>query len=274
MADRTAKIRPYKGDDPDQRLVRFTVGKAAMEGLAVANAKTYMHPLFFVVWTALSAVLIQWFNWWPNLGMPWWAWLKPIPAFAAFLVPLMFLVDLQNRPSFEEAMTKVLHGPDMIDLAAYYSRSSASGLWLLEFGDKFVGLIAMDASLDATSDETFDTKATPAQIDALKKRYNKKGTSQVASIRHFYVMEEYRAALVQEDLLHYAVTQAFTKDPKVKVIKGADSELERWKVRAYAKEGFTVENALKRIGLVGWKVRFRELTREKWEELQKKAQRM
>lgn len=270
MAERVAKIRPYKGDDADEKLVRFTVGKASMEGLASANAKTYVHPIFLAVWTALAAALIQWLNWWPNTALPWWTYLKPIPAFAAFLVPLMFIVDLRNRPPFEEALNEVLRRPDMVDLQAYYSRSPSSGLYILEYGDKFVGMLALDASMDATSNKTFNSNDSPAQANAIKKQFSKKGTSEIATVRHFYIMEEYRAALVQEDLLHYAVSQAFGNDPKLRIIRGIDSDLERWKVRAFTKEGFAVEKELKRIGLLGWRFRSRELTRERWEELQKK----
>ena len=35
-----AVIRPYKAGEDDQRLARFTIGKARMEGLAVANRKS------------------------------------------------------------------------------------------------------------------------------------------------------------------------------------------------------------------------------------------
>ena len=35
-----AKIRPYQPNADDQRLARFTVAKARMEGLAVANKKS------------------------------------------------------------------------------------------------------------------------------------------------------------------------------------------------------------------------------------------
>ena len=90
----------------------------------------------------------------------------------------------------------------------------------------------------------------------------------MAVIRHFYVLEEYRAAFVQEDLLHFAVAHAFSKDAKVKVIKAVDNNFEKWKSAALTKEGFIVEKALKRFGLLRWTVRMRELSRERWEKLQ------
>lgn len=61
----------------------------------------YFHPFFLAAWTALASILIQYFGWWPKPELPWWTYMKPLPAFAAFLVPLMFIVDLlvPSRPS-------------------------------------------------------------------------------------------------------------------------------------------------------------------------------
>ena len=49
----------------------------------------------------------------------------------------------------------MLRRPDLADIGKYYSlRSPASGFFILEYGDKFVGFIAVDASIDSTSEET------------------------------------------------------------------------------------------------------------------------
>jgi hypothetical protein len=173
-----------------------------------------------------------------------------------------------NRPHFEEQAQEILRRPDLLDLSEYYTRSPSSGLWILEFGEKFVGLLALDASLDSMSVKTFSSNGNASQTAALRKQLSKKGTSAVATIRHFYIMEEYRPALIQEDLLEYAVSQAFSKDPKVKAIKAVDSDFEKWKAAALTKEGFVVEKELKRVGLLRWKIRSRELTRERWEQVQ------
>ncbi|KIP11990.1 hypothetical protein PHLGIDRAFT_27606 [Phlebiopsis gigantea 11061_1 CR5-6] len=262
-----AKIRPYQPNGDDQRLARFTVAKARMEGLAVANRKTYVDPRFLAVWVALASLLIQYLNWWPNPSLPWWTYLRPIPAFAAFLVPLMFIVDLSNRPYFDAETQKVLHQIDILDFHAYYARSPASGFWILEYGKKFVGLIAIDASLDSTSDKTVVSNGNPSQVAAVQKETSKRGTSEVATIRHFYVMEEYRSTLMQEDLLHFAVQQTFSMDRKVKKIKAADSTLEPWGGAAMTKEGFTTEKQLGKMGILGWAIRSRVLTREKWAQI-------
>lgn len=79
-------------------------------------------------------------------------------------------------------------------------------------------------------------------------------------------MEEYRSALMQEDLLHFAVEQAFSTDRKVKKIKAVDSALQPWAGAALAKEGFATEKQLGKIGILSWAVRSRVLTREKWEQ--------
>ena len=175
-----------------------------------------------------------------------------------------------NRPYFEEQGQEVLRKIDMIDFEAYYSRSPASGIWILEYGSKFIGLIAVDASLDSESEQTLSSNVDDPQNKAIRKQIGKKGTSSVATIRHFYIMEEYRRAFVQEDLLHFAVSHAF-KDPKVKVIRAVDATYDKWKAAAFTKEGFSVEKELRRIGVLRWIVRSRELTRERWEEKQKSS---
>ena len=43
MTDEPAAIRPYKHCDEDDRLARFYIGLANMEGLAVANSKSVWH---------------------------------------------------------------------------------------------------------------------------------------------------------------------------------------------------------------------------------------
>lgn len=171
-----------------------------------------------------------------------------------------------NRPYFEEEMQHALRRPDILDLHAYYSRSPASGFWILEYGVKFVGLIAIDASLDSTLDTTVSSNGNAAQIAAVKKQTSKKGTSEVATVRHFYVMEEYRTTFMQEDLLQFAVQHTFSKDSKVKTIEAVDSTLELWAGKAMTKEGFSVEKTLKRIGILGWYTRSRVLKRGRWEQ--------
>lgn len=154
-------------------------------------------------------------------------------------------------------------------MEAYYSRSPASGLWLLEFGDKFVGLIAIDASLDSQSNETLDSLQNDKKA---QQRTTKKGTSSVATIRHFYVMEEYRSTYVQDDLLQHAVKQAFQSDKTVKMIRGVECTLDKWATKAYRKAGFIVEQVIAKLGILRWSVRTRVLKRSQWEESLKKSE--
>lgn len=137
---------------------------------------------------------------------------------------------------------------------------------MLEYSGKFVGLIAVDASLDSASNATFTSNGNAKQVEAIKKQLSKRGTAEVAVIRHFYVMEEYRVAGVQEDLLQYAVDQTFKNDSKVKVIRIVDSALSPWVGSALAKEGFVIEKTVRKIGTLGWKVQERALARDVWKQ--------
>ncbi|KAI0094651.1 hypothetical protein BDY19DRAFT_913875 [Irpex rosettiformis] len=263
------QIRPYvRGQD--DKLVRFTIGRACVDSLATANNKLYLHPLTLSAWFGFSCLLITYMQWWPAADWPLWTWLKPVPLFAAWAVPIMFAIDWYNRPYFEARAEDVLRRPDMYQVEPYYARSPASGVWILEYGEKFVGLICVDASMDSLSEETLND----ANKDDRKYLQNKweKGTSHTANIRHFYAMTEYRKTGVQEDLLEYAIKHVFETDKTVKTIVATENTLDDWTTRAYRKEGFGVDRVVGKMGILGWELRRRVLTRKQWEERQKKAE--
>jgi len=103
-----ALIRPYAARD--LKLVKFMVGKANLQSLAVANNKStwsfvcqrpalkkmslaYIHPITLALWFALSSAFMQAMSWWPTGEHGLLGYLRPFPAFAAVAVPLMFFVD-------------------------------------------------------------------------------------------------------------------------------------------------------------------------------------
>lgn len=100
-----------------------------------------------------------------------------------------------------------------------------------------------------------------------------KATSDTAVIRHFYVLEEYRGAGPQEDLVHHAVSQAFSKDSKVQRITATDTGLTPYFTKALTKEGFFKEKTIGKLGVQGWNINLRALTREEWENRSRKASR-
>ena len=164
-----------------------------------------------------------------------------------------------NRPFFEEATQELLKRPDMRDIPVHYSRSPASGFWVLEFGNKFIGIIAIDAS--------------PESSRKYKSGKNDKGkeiTSPVAILRHLYVDEPYRAIGMQKDLIDHAVSHTFTSSTAVQSIEAADSPLIGY-VRVGLKEaGFELQKNTKTVGLLGWKLGERVLERATWEKSTKK----
>ncbi|KAJ3507709.1 hypothetical protein NLJ89_g6151 [Agrocybe chaxingu] len=231
MADSVARIRPY--EPADKTLVQFMVSKANLQGLAVANNKVYTHPVTIAIWVALSSVFIHLMNWWPASLHGFMGYLKPIPAFASTAVPVMFFVDWINRPYFESLTQDVLRYTDMSDIPGYYSRSPASGLWLLEFGNTFVGLIGMDAS-------------PPKKITGEQK------VPHTALVRHFHVEESFRRSNVQDDLLDYAVKHAFNTDPKLERIEATDSPLVPYLRTCLRAAGFELDHHTKKIGILQW----------------------
>ncbi|KAG7450453.1 uncharacterized protein BT62DRAFT_1001275 [Guyanagaster necrorhizus] len=248
MVEPTARIRPFKAED--EKLAKFTIAKANMEGLTTANTKSWLHPLTISIWVALSCIWIEYMQWWPNAHHGYVSCLKPLPAFACIAVPILALADWINRPHFEKVLQTILRKPDMHDLAGYYSRTPASGFWLLEYGDSFVGLIAVDASLDHNSNPDAKKKQSPS----------------TAVITHFSVDEKYRSTGVQDDLLAHAVRHAFTSSPTIQRIEGIDSPLVKFTGPCYTVAGFKIDLVLEPIGTFKWRPRKRVLERSEWEK--------
>ncbi|KAG6911927.1 hypothetical protein DXG01_000174 [Tephrocybe rancida] len=249
MAEREARIRRYEGKD--ETLVRFTIGKASMESLAVANRRAYIHPITLAAWLLMSYAIISYMNLWPadHYGIV--GYLKPLPMLAASAVPIMFFIDWLNRPVFENATQAILRGPDMSHLLAHYSRHPASGLWIVEFGGLFVGLIGLDA-----------TSESALSKDGKKQS---KGSSTSAIIRHFYVDEVYRSSGIQEDLLAHALRMAFNAEPALEVVTASDSSLFPYIRDCLSGADFASEKTQK-VGVLGWQLGRRSLSREQWEK--------
>lgn len=114
----------------------------------------------------------------------------------------------------------------------------------------------MDASLDATSDKT--VQAVKGEIQY------KRGTSSVATIRHFFVEEQYREASIQQDLLEHAISHALQSDKSVQKIRVSDSPLLSYITKVLKEAGFAVEEKTGRIGILQWQQCTRSLDRGRW----------
>ncbi|KAF8912711.1 hypothetical protein CPB84DRAFT_1759318 [Gymnopilus junonius] len=245
MALKEARIRTYA--TADQKLVLFMIGKANMQALAIANNRVYTNPLTVAIWLALSSIMIQLLGWWPREQHGWLEYLKPLPALASCAVPIMFLVDWINRPHFEDLTQEVIRHSDVLNIQTYYSKPPASGFWLLEYGNDFVGLIAVDASQP--------TERRPKGENRPPK---------TALIRHFYVEEAYRGAYIQDDLLTHAINHAFNADPKLERIEALESPLITYVRKSLRSAGFEPGSTTRQVGILRWNMGTRYLEREKW----------
>ncbi|KAJ8496112.1 hypothetical protein ONZ45_g12585 [Pleurotus djamor] len=244
-----AQIRKFQQNDT--RLAQFIISKANLGQLAVANRMAFTHWLTMGIWFALSSVFVQIMNWWPS--GPWYTYLMPVPALACIALPLLYYIDWNNRPYFEKEAEIVMKGADLTNIEEYYSESKASSFWILEMGDRFIGLIAVDAS-QGSSKETTRSKATKDG-----------GKPRTATIRHFYVDEPYRPTGIQTDLLEHAVKSAFTNDAKLERIEVVTSPLVSYCDESYKALGFEKEKELQRVGVLRWKVELLSLTRQAWQ---------
>ncbi|KAJ3985655.1 hypothetical protein F5890DRAFT_1508703 [Lentinula detonsa] len=246
MVEPVAKIRSYRIEDEKQ--VRFVIAKAAMEGLASANKKTILNPLSLSLWVLLTGLLIQFMGWWPKSGDGILAYISLMLPFGSAAVPVILFSDWNNRWYFDDLSQHVLRGPDMINLQEYYSKSPASGLWILEFAGRLVGIIALDAS-------PFD------KINSNQKVHD------TAILRHIYVDEQYRPTGIQKDLINYALQNAFTtSNSAVTQVKASSSPLRDYVRKALDETGFKYEGVSENIGLFRWKMSNRVLTKDEWKK--------
>jgi len=262
MADAEARIRPYNHNE-DNKLFRFMLSKSRMEPLAIANKEIYKNRYGLALWILISSVLVQVLHWWPAVEFGWLGWLRPLPAYAICSLPLMFIIDWYNRPAFEEDAVKVLERPDVVNVQTYYQRSPSSGVWLFEIGQKFVGLVAVDASVDSLSEKTI----LEAQTQKTKSGKDITGTSSTAVIRHLYVVDTYRKAGAEKDLIDYAVDKTFTATNNVEKIRFSPSPLMKYMNKSLKEAGFDlVDKNGPKVGIFIWKwpTKTYELTREQW----------
>jgi hypothetical protein len=168
----------------------------------------------------------------------------------------------KNRPFVENNVEKVLRRVDLLDIGAYYARSPASGLWLLEFGNKIIGMIAVDASLDATDDEPITQQTSNERLRAALER---KGTSGIATIRHFFAEEAYRSAKIEDDLLEHAVESTFNANKSVSAIRILASPLRPAILASLRRNRFSKGDRVESVGMLGWEVCWYSLERSRWE---------
>ena len=192
-----------------------------------------------------------------------------------FFLPLVLVLkrersfpwnNRKNRPFVEETAEKVLRRIDLLNIQNHYARSPASGFWLLELGNRIIGLIAVDASLDATNDEPVTQQAK----EQLKKSIKKTGTSHVATIRHFFAEEAYRGVNIEDDLLQFAVDSTFKGDQAVKSIRMVATPLRPGILSSLRRNKFAKGDRVETGGIQSWEVYWYTLERSKWEAREEK----
>ena len=129
-----AVIRPYVHENEENKLVRFTIGKAAMEPLALGNIKrnpfliqfvllglfksisrfiVSIHPITIAIWLAVSSACIQLLNWWPDPKIGILGYFRPLPILAAAFLPFVFFFDWYvalNWIGYTYVLTKLVFG--------------------------------------------------------------------------------------------------------------------------------------------------------------------
>jgi hypothetical protein len=288
-APKEATITPFTPND--DKVVKFIVGKTALEALAAANQKgaSRAPAAQGARWNAdahsvlaprdarrLRRALVHPRRVPPPVAEST-AWLGRVPPSAAHLLrygppdhlprglvrgtitsskcALSLLRSIQ-RDAFEADAQARLKAPDVQALRATYG-APPSGLWLLRLGERFLGLVALDASAAAS------------------------GT---VHVRHLFADEQYRAAHAQDDLLEFALRRAFA-EKKIHAVRLSWDPLRSYVGDAAKRVGFhTVPDGAslphcslaatyilftappsKPIGLLRWRRQELEITRKDFE---------
>ena len=127
-------------------------------------------------------------------------------------------------------------------------------------------MIAIDASMDATNDEPI-TQETPGE--QVTKALERKGTSRIATIRHFFAEEAYRNAKIEDDLLNFAVGETFRANESVSTIRISASPLRPAILESLRRNGFAKGDRVDSIGMLGWEVCWYNLERSQWEAVKR-----
>jgi len=266
--DELVQIRPFSASDLKE--VRMLLGMSAMEQLAVANQRCYIHPLFLSIWVLVSCLFVQYMKWWPQWE-PRWTWLLPLPAFASSAAPFLFGIDWFNRPSFEAKLHRVLHQEDVLDIQRYYSHASGSGFFVLSFKKNPIGCVAVDTAkpqrdLRDTEDLVPGPDGTANAVDIPKQ------PSSAALVRHFHLDAPYRRTGVASDLLAHAMNFAFA-EPAVQSVYWQTSPLATGNITVFTEAGFKSSSGVpgrvdldqqKGDGLFKWKPCWFEISRNEW----------
>lgn len=222
--------------------------------------------------------MVQLMHWWPEPARGLIGYMRPIPAFGCVLVLILVSVDwcgfppprtfspahahpylpyrIQRTP-FEALGQAALRHPDLADLGRYYARAPASGLWTLHLGERFVGLVGLDASADASfAAPESASRAEPA-------------TPPAAVLRHLYVEEQYRAARAQDDLLAHALRTAFGTPGGPASVRARTTGVQGYVEDALRRAGFVSDERAEgwagTVGLLKWRKREWTLQKTEWE---------
>jgi len=134
-------------------------------------------------------------------------------------------------------------------------------VWLLELGDKIIGVIAVDASLDATNDEL----VTQQSREQVRTSIKQTGTSRIATIRHFFAEEAFRRVGIEDDLLEFAIESTFNGDRAVKSIRMLASPLRPAILNSLRRNKFVKGERAETGGIQRWEFCWYTLERSQWE---------
>jgi ribosomal protein S18 acetylase RimI-like enzyme len=226
-----ARIRPYEAKDLPA--VRYFIGQNDLECLPAANSAIFRTTGGASLWLVLTAVLAAATGWWPAMpsGPDRFARILtlfiPLAPVALAVLLMLGVSELYHRPTFEAAVQRRLGRQDLRDIATHYALAP-SGVFVLEYGDKVIGVVAIDASTGTNDVKAGGLKGAKAD-----------NVEAVARIRHLATSIGYREAGLDADLLDFALERVFAASlPAQRVEIEARPALQRARVALLRSKGF------------------------------------
>jgi hypothetical protein len=188
-------------------------------------------------------------------------------------------VERFQRQRIERNLRAKLSREDALNIIDFYSRSPASGFFVVAMNEIPIGCVAVDAAcpdenlVDVISLKEKDPELKPKK-NVQKRKY---ATADHALIRHFHVDGPYRVTGISSDLLSYGLRHVFTAGKEVQKIYAPWSKLSPglnpvWKEAGFkavsdgwaSKQGVENDGASRFVSSGKWV----EIERAAWEKKQ------
>ncbi|MBW0511959.1 hypothetical protein O181_051674 [Austropuccinia psidii MF-1] len=200
----SASIRPYE-HVKDFKFIKFLIGSAILSKTGAANQDLFWSTPFIYLWsigftihTAFRLLFSSDSS--HRLGI-----LSPqslaleiicrLPIFVAPPLVLLLLFNWSHRNHFNSILIQTFSQDDLSDPVRYYQKNDQSGIWILDYDGRQLGVIAVDL-IDGEPDDILADRKT-------------------MMIRHLAIAIDFKSVGIELDLLIHVLSSAFCLESSI-----------------------------------------------------------